>query len=60
MPVTFLYLILALLVFGMNIVPAFMPPTWLVLAFFYIHFELSLPIVVLIRDHLRHRKDQLE
>ncbi len=48
MPTQYIYLILALLVFGMNTVPAFMPPTWLVLAFFHIHFDLSLPLTVLI------------
>ncbi len=34
------YLIIALLVYGMNVVPAFMPPTWIILAFFYVKYKL--------------------
>lgn len=42
------YLVLAVFVLGMNIIPALMPPTWMVLAFFFIHFNLSLIPTVLI------------
>ncbi len=42
------YLFLAVLIFGMNVIPAFMPPTWVILAFFYIRLHLSLmPVVVI-------------
>lgn len=42
------YLVLSIIVFGMNIIPAFMPPTWVVLAFYYIHFKLDLvPLVII-------------
>ncbi len=41
-----IYLVLWVLVFGLNIVPAFMPPTWMVLAFFHIKYDLDLiPLV---------------
>ena len=43
-----IYLVLAIFVFGMNIMPAFMPPTWLVLAFFYTQFHLNLALTVII------------
>src|ERR1044072_1152319 len=43
-----LYLILACLILGMTTIPAFMPPTWTILAFFYIHFDLNLFAVVII------------
>lgn len=37
-----------LLVYGINVAPAFMPATWVVLAFFYLHFGLAiLPTVIL-------------
>lgn len=40
------YLLIALLVYGINVVPAFMPATWLVLAFFAIKYQLLLiPLV---------------
>ncbi len=39
---------MSILVFGMNVLPAFAPPTWLVLAFFYKRFHLSLLVVVLL------------
>ncbi len=42
------YLILAVFVLGMNVVPVFMPPTWLVLAFFFSRFHLNLFATVLI------------
>lgn len=42
------YIILASIVLGMNIIPAFMPPTWAVLAFFVIrHHLLLIPAVLL-------------
>lgn len=42
------FITLAVLVFGMNIVPAFMPPTWIVLAFYHIRYDLPLiPLVVI-------------
>jgi hypothetical protein len=41
------YGLLALVVFLINTVPAFMPPTWTILLFFYLKFDLSfLPSVV--------------
>lgn len=43
-----IYLLLAFLILMMNIIPAFMPPTWTVLAFFYTVFHLYLlPTVVI-------------
>jgi hypothetical protein len=42
------YLILGVLVFGVNIVPAFMPPTWIILAFFYLRYHLNLLPTVII------------
>lgn len=42
------YLILAIFVLGMNTIPFFMPPTWVVLAFFYTQFNLELVPTVLI------------
>ncbi|NTU46652.1 hypothetical protein HGA88_03415 [Candidatus Roizmanbacteria bacterium] len=42
------YGVLALFVFSMNVLPGFMPPTWVVLAFFYVGYNLSLLPVVLI------------
>lgn len=42
------YAILAFVVVGMNIAPGFMPPTWMILAFFYLQFNLSLlPLVII-------------
>lgn len=43
-----IYIILAVFIFGLNVVPAFMPPTWILLAFFYIHFHLSFIATVFI------------
>jgi membrane protein DedA with SNARE-associated domain len=41
-------MLLGLLIMLMNIFPAFMPPTWTVLAFFYAAFDLRLvPIVII-------------
>lgn len=42
------YLFLGLLVFAVNVIPAFMPPTWIVLTLLYVKFNLWLPGVVLI------------
>lgn len=42
-----IYLLLGLLVFAMNVLPAFMPPTWIVLVFFFLQFKL-LPVPVVI------------
>lgn len=42
------YALLASLVLGLNIIPAFMPPTWTVLAFFVTKYDLLLIPVVLI------------
>lgn len=44
----FIYAVLAIFVLGLNVVPIFMPPTWVVLAFFYYHYNLSLAPTVLI------------
>lgn len=43
-----LYILLAILISVINLVPAFMPPTWTVLTFFYITFDLSLASTVII------------
>ena len=42
------YVLLASLVLGLNIIPAFMPPTWIVLAFFVIKYQSAVLPVVLI------------
>lgn len=43
-----IYLTLAILVFGVNVIPVLMPPTWMILAFFYTHYDLKMvPTVVL-------------
>lgn len=42
------YVLLASIVLGLNTIPAFMPPTWTVLAFFVIKYNLELLPVVLI------------
>lgn len=42
------YFLIGLFIFTMNAMPGFMPPTWLILAFFYLHFNLDLvPLVVI-------------
>lgn len=43
-----IYLFLASTILGMNIFPLFMPPTWLVLAFFVNRYNLNIVPVVLI------------
>ncbi|MCL4366190.1 hypothetical protein M1437_03100 [Patescibacteria group bacterium] len=42
------YVLLATLVFGINVIPAFMPPTWTVLAFFVTKYDLQIIPVVLL------------
>ncbi len=42
------YILLSSIILGLNIIPAFMPPTWTVLAFFVIKYNLELLPVVLI------------
>lgn len=42
------YALLASIVLGLNVIPAFMPPTWIVLAFFVAKYDLQLLPVVLI------------
>lgn len=43
-----IYLLIALLIIAINVVPAFMPATWIVLAFFYLKYDLPLiPTVIL-------------
>lgn len=42
------YLMMGLLVYAINVVPALMPPTWLFLAFYFIHDRLEfIPVVVI-------------
>lgn len=42
------YLILSIFIFGINVVPFFMPPTWTILAFFHLHYKLEvIPTVVI-------------
>lgn len=42
------YLTLAVLIFGINVIPVFMPPTWIILAFFYTRYHLHIiPTVIL-------------
>ena len=42
------YLLLLVVAFAINAVPAFMPPTWMVVSFFYLHYHLAfLPTVAL-------------
>lgn len=42
------YILLAALIFGINLFPAFMPPTWTILAFFAIRYHLNLFALVII------------
>ncbi len=42
------YILMALIVYSMNVAPAFMPSTWIILAFFDIHYKLQiLPVVII-------------
>lgn len=47
-PVLSTYLYLFLLIIVINVVPAFMPASWMVLAFFAISFHLNVPAVVIL------------
>ncbi len=42
------YVLVALVVFAANAVPAFAPPTWSLLVFFELNFELHAPAIVVI------------
>lgn len=42
------YVTLAGVVIGINVIPAFMPPTWIVLTFYYLHYKMFLPFVVIV------------
>jgi membrane protein YqaA with SNARE-associated domain len=43
-----IYLLLLLLVFIINVIPAFMPPTWIILSYLYLQFNLAfIPTVIL-------------
>ncbi len=42
------YIILFAVVFGLNVIPLFMPPTWSILAFFYIKYSLFFPPTIII------------
>lgn len=42
------YVFLAILIFTINVVPAFMPPTWVVLSFLYVAYHLALIPTVLL------------
>lgn len=42
------YLIVGLVIFGMNAAPAFMPPTWSILALFHVSYRLNvIPLVII-------------
>src|SRR5882762_9519552 len=42
------YIIVALIVFGVNTFPAFMPPTWSILALFYLSYHLAIiPLIII-------------
>ena len=43
-----IYILLFILIFIINVVPAFMPPTWIILSFFYVNNDLLfLPTIIL-------------
>jgi hypothetical protein len=42
------YLLAAACIFGVNLLPAFGPPTWAVLVFFSLNFGLAAPPLVLV------------
>jgi membrane protein DedA with SNARE-associated domain len=43
-----IYVLLFILIFAINVVPAFMPPTWIILSFFYVNNNLLfLPTIIL-------------
>lgn len=43
-----IYLIASIIIIIINVVPAFMPPTWTIVSFFYIKYEASLWLLTLI------------
>lgn len=48
MDVLTILLLLAILIFVINVIPVFMPPTWIILAFFYINFHPPFLLTILI------------
>lgn len=42
------YLILAAAIFGINLLPAFGPPTWAVLVLFHLHGDYRIPLLVVV------------
>lgn len=42
------YIVLAIVIFSMNVWPALMPPTWIVLAYVYLHYHLLLVPTIII------------
>lgn len=44
----FIYLIASIIIIVINLVPAFMPPTWTIISFFYIRYEINLLALSLI------------
>lgn len=48
MPNIYYYVVLGVFVLGMNMIPAFMPPTWTILVFFYLSYHLlPLPVIII-------------
>jgi hypothetical protein len=43
-----LYLLVALTIFGVNLLPAFGPPTWSVLVLFTLHHDYVIPVLVIV------------
>ena len=43
-----IYIFLFLLIFIINLIPAFMPPTWIILSFFYLQFHLGFMLTVIL------------
>lgn len=44
----YIYILIGLLVFVINTIPALMPPTWIILAYFFLSYKLSLAPLVFI------------
>lgn len=42
------YLIMSIFIFGINVIPAFMPPTWMLLTFFHFKYDLEFVPTILI------------
>jgi len=43
-----IYIVLFFLIFALNVAPAFMPPTWIILSFFYVNYDLLFfPTIIL-------------